>query len=111
MLAVNPLYKLDLEKAFPSTIMSSYNKDKIELISNYNHSLIFYKNSEYFYVITEKTYINNYKNKLEVILSNVSDNIFTALKIEDNFFEFNDSTGEPIINVNSIISRSAIFLI
>ena len=29
MLAVNPLYKLDLEKAFPSTIMSSYNKDKI----------------------------------------------------------------------------------
>ena len=62
-----------------------------------------YKNSEFFYVITDETYIDNYKNKLEVIINNVSEDIFDILKIESTFFEFNEITGLPIINVNAII--------
>ena len=87
-------------------IKYTYGKTKIEINDGSKYTLIFYKDSEYFYVITEDTYIDSYKNKLEVILSNIPSSIFTSLGLESHLFEFDDNTGDPIIYIKSIIYNS-----
>jgi len=86
------------------TELSETNKKK-KISLNDDVKIHFYKNSDFFYVITNNTYIDNHNNHKEMILLNLDDNI-EKLGIDKSRLEFNDITGKYILEITGLIFNS-----
>ena len=79
----------------------SFKKILINQRANHVKLVYFYDNSEFFYIITDDTLLENYKFYKEVIFTNFDVNITSNLS--NDKFIFNQSTGDPILTVNALI--------
>ena len=84
----------------------SYNEIIIDFDPLASSKLRFYKDSNYFYIITKNTFIPDIRDRKEIILYNMEDSITELLGIDKSIFEFNKSNGKPIFYVNRFLYNS-----
>ena len=80
----------------------SFEKNQIILKSDYS-KIIFYKNHDFFYLITEDTHIEQPKIYNEVILFNFTDALVTASGIDKDKIQYENKNNSPILKVKSLI--------
>ena len=81
----------------------TFNEHIINFDDKSRFKLKFYKNSKYFYIITENIYISDIRDRKELIIYNLDESITTDLGIDKQIFDFNRSTGKPIFFVNKFL--------
>ena len=81
----------------------TFRKILINQKNEFDKLIYFYNNSKIFYVITEDTYLENYKLNKEVIITDFN---LSSTSIDTNRFIFDEITGEPILKVRSLIYNS-----
>jgi len=84
----------------------TYNETIIEFDPLANVKLKFYKDSNYFYIITKNTYLTDIRDRKEIIIYNLDKSISESLGIDRSLFEFNNSNGKPIFYINRFLYNS-----
>ena len=81
----------------------TYNESIIQFDPLADGKLRFYKDIDYFYIITKDTYLDDIRDRKEIIIYNLDDSITEVLGIDKSLFEFNKSNGKPIFYVNKFL--------
>ena len=84
----------------------TFNEDIIQFDAKSNSKIRFYKNDRFFYIICDDTYIDDTRDKKELIIYNLEDDLTDKLGIDKDIFEYNRSTGRPVFFVNRFLYNS-----